>query len=1039
MTQSTIQAGLKVRLKADPGRAGYLTGKTREVNGRTYWQVDFLDGSFFHAEDQLETAESPLDPLERLRQGSLGRAADLRRTLTHVRLSGRLANLIYSMETTNTDFYAYQFKPVLKMLNTPTKGILIADEVGLGKTIEAGLIWTELRSRYEDRRLMVLCPAVLREKWRAELHKRFGIDAEVLNANQALEKFRKVAAEDNYASFAIICSMQGMRPRRNWEDANEAANNTSELARFLDNRKEEDSLIDLLVIDEAHYLRNPESMTSALGQLLCAVSQRVLLLSATPIHLKNADLYHLLNLIDPDTFNQPTIFDSILEANAPIVKAREALTTGRINAAELLGLLQEAKQNPYLEGNRQLQSLIDDLQSGASLDDHDYRSKLVYRLDGVNLLNHVVTRTRKREVQEWRVLREATPQKVTMSEPERQFYIKVTTLLRDFCKRYQQHEGFLLVTPQRQMASSMPAALRYWQQRKKLYPDEYFEDFGVEIEEEPPGPVIQEILRHVEALGDLKTLWENDSKFKELAILLQNFFTDHPSEKVIVFSYFTATLEYLAERLTEKGLTTIVLSGGQGIDKDQILERFASPQGPQILLSSEVGSEGVDLQFCRVVINYDLPWNPMRVEQRIGRVDRIGQKAAKISIWNLMYDDTIDSRIYDRLYGRLEIFERTLGGLEAILGDELRKLTNELLREQLTPDQERERIEQTSQALVNLRNEEQRLEDEAASLVAHGDYILNQVKAARELNRWVSGADIKTYVIPFFKEYFVGCQFQQVSTDDVFTYDISLSNEAKQEFDEYIKARRLPYSTSLMRIDPAPIRCRFENKVTGHQIGRPEIISQFHPLVRFISHKLNQERAYSYPAVAVSVSSAHLPEHLRRGVYVFAVQRWSVEGLQVRERLFFAVENFDQPDLVLSEDDAERLVVIAASHGRDWLEARNILDLPHVEEVAAKLCLGTAGVLFDEYVNQAANENNDRADVQEKTVQRHLENQRQVLNRIKAGHLAMKRESLAKATDGRLQKLENRIQWQLQKINNGRETKRKTDDVCLGVIKVAEG
>ena len=93
-----------------------------------------------------------------------GHASDLRRNLTHVRLSGRLANVIYSMDVTGTDFYAYQFKPVLKLLNSATSGILVADEVGLGKTIEAGLIWTELRSRFDFRRLMVLCPAVLREK-----------------------------------------------------------------------------------------------------------------------------------------------------------------------------------------------------------------------------------------------------------------------------------------------------------------------------------------------------------------------------------------------------------------------------------------------------------------------------------------------------------------------------------------------------------------------------------------------------------------------------------------------------------------------------------------------------------------------------------------------------------------------------------------------------------------------------------------------------------------------------------------------------------
>src|SRR5688572_7648841 len=153
-----MRPGERVCLRADPARWGTMTTTSREVGGRTYWRIHFPDGYSFHPEDELVSADEPRDPLVLLREGRLGRAADLRKLLTHVRLSGRLANLIYSMETTNTDFYAYQFKPVLKFLNTPAKGLLIADEVGLGKTIEAGLIWTEMRSRLDYRRLLVLCP-----------------------------------------------------------------------------------------------------------------------------------------------------------------------------------------------------------------------------------------------------------------------------------------------------------------------------------------------------------------------------------------------------------------------------------------------------------------------------------------------------------------------------------------------------------------------------------------------------------------------------------------------------------------------------------------------------------------------------------------------------------------------------------------------------------------------------------------------------------------------------------------------------------------
>ena len=135
-------------------------------------QVQFPDGVRWIPEEQLEGNPARLSPLDMLETGKLGRPIDLRRTLTHVKLSGRLADVIYSMEATNTDFYAYQFKPVIKLLESPSNGILIADEVGLGKTIEAGLIWTELRSRFDMHRLLVLCPATLREKWHASFPRR---------------------------------------------------------------------------------------------------------------------------------------------------------------------------------------------------------------------------------------------------------------------------------------------------------------------------------------------------------------------------------------------------------------------------------------------------------------------------------------------------------------------------------------------------------------------------------------------------------------------------------------------------------------------------------------------------------------------------------------------------------------------------------------------------------------------------------------------------------------------------------------------------
>ncbi len=166
----------QVRLVHDVGRMGTVaSGNPRGRNGRWLIPVQFSDRREFIPEDQLEPLpEGRMDPLTLLGSGRLISPRDMRRTLLHVRLTGRLADIIYSMEATNTDFYAYQFKPVLKLLQAATKGLLIADEVGLGKTIEAGLIWTELRSRFNLRKLVVLCPAALREKWRDELTSKMG-------------------------------------------------------------------------------------------------------------------------------------------------------------------------------------------------------------------------------------------------------------------------------------------------------------------------------------------------------------------------------------------------------------------------------------------------------------------------------------------------------------------------------------------------------------------------------------------------------------------------------------------------------------------------------------------------------------------------------------------------------------------------------------------------------------------------------------------------------------------------------------------------
>ena len=853
-----MQAGQRVRIKSDPGRIGVLTGKTREIaGGLLYWQVQFPDRSSFQLDDGLELVPDTLEhPVDLLRDGKLGRAKDLRGNLTHVRLTGRLANLIYSMETTNTDFYAYQFKPVLNFLDAPSNGILIADEVGLGKTIEAGLIWTELRARFDTRRLLVVCPAMLRDKWQMELERRFGIDAQILDASQFLGLLRRVRSGSRNA-FAAICSMQGLRPRRRLEQPDTSTTSSSELAAFLDEHSLEEPLIDLTIVDEAHYMRNPKTSTSRLGRLLRGVSDNLVLLSATPIHLRNQDLFQLLNLVDEDTFTSPSTFDEILQANQPILQARDGVLDNALTPEQLGGLLDVARRNHLLRENRQLDALVKLPISRERLNDEAFRSSLAARLERLNLLSHAVTRTRKRDVLEHRVLRELVAEHVQMSPAERYVYEQVTSIVREYARRRDAHEGFLLVAPQRQVSSSVAAAVQEWSRRAQFDPDTLTEDLGDDVERsERPGPLVSELISRVQELGDPRELRRGDTKYSRLLEMLADYFRRNPGEKIILFAFYRATLAYLAQRLQQDGIDNIVLTGASGGEKTAVIDEFRQRKEATVLLASEVASEGVDLQFCRVVINYDLPWNPMKVEQRIGRIDRIGQKSPKITIWNLFYADTIDERVYDRLYQRLRLFEQALGGLEQVLGEQIRQLTMDLLRDYLTPEQERIRIDQTAQAIAILKKTEESLEAQASSLMAHGDYIIQQVDAARQMSRWISGEDLWVYLRDFFRSAYEGTQFQQVEANDL-VFDVRLSESARFDFGDFLRHHHLVGTTRLAANELKPVRVKFENRVGKTFATTTETINQFHPMVRFVGKRLGQENMPYHPVVAVSISRVH--------------------------------------------------------------------------------------------------------------------------------------------------------------------------------------
>ncbi|MBI5647497.1 MAG: DEAD/DEAH box helicase [Ignavibacteriae bacterium] len=1025
----------RVRLLHDPTRIGVLTGREQYRRERKLVQVQFSDGLRWVAENKLEyISEIRLSPLDMLERRKLGRAIDIRRTLTHVKLSGRLADVIYSMEATNTEFYAYQFKPVIKILESPSNGILLADEVGLGKTIEAGLVWTELRSRFDMRRLVVICPAALREKWRRELTTRFGVSAQISNASDCL----KILSDDNSRvhGFALILSIQGIRPQRRWEDADSKKPN-SELARYLSAMENEEKLVDLLIVDEAHHLRNPETQTNEIGQLFKNVSDYTILLTATPIHNRNEDLFSLLNLIDPDTFTRVDVLNQILEANAPLVAAREHILGHNPNSHTLRQLLEKAQESPLLQTNRQLLWILETDIQPDNLKRLAFRSRLASRIETVNLLAHVITRTRKRDVLEWQVVRDPRAEFVNLSTVESNYYNLVSAIVIEYAAHRHANERFLLAQPQRQMTSSMPASLSAWQKRLIEVEEADYSD-NSDDDKRPMdvlGPLVTEIVRRSHDYVELSQLIKYDSKYKRLIFVLAELLKQNPREKIVVFSTFRATLDYLRGRLNDDGINCIILKGGQKESKDDVITRFKSSDGPSVLLSSEVGGEGVDLQFSRIVINYDLPWNPMRIEQRIGRIDRLGQSAEKVIIWNILYANTIDARIYSRLYEKLDLCRTALGDYEAMLGEVIRKLEMDLLSLQLTAQEQELRIDLAAQVLESRRQAEQRLEKEAAHLIAYGDYILSQVHAARELNRWITSTDIKNYVFDYLRLHFPGCELLKSESDNDI-YDIELSNEAKSALSEYIKTNKISVATRLTMASSRPVRCCFINRSIDSSKNNLEAITQFHPLVRMICSRISESDEQLTPAVAINIDKQSVDSTINTGLYIVAVALWSFHGLQDTEKLAYAGCMFDSDHQLLPQENAEKMALAAVQCGQDWLEARNIVDLDLAYKIINETLFAELDEEYEEYAREISAKNHDRADIQLRTLEQHLRQQEGKLLEIRSKHYEHGRESLVKATEGRIRALRNSVDLQRLGITRRREINSESREIAVAIINI---
>ena len=982
----TIATGTFVRLKGDPERAGMLLDGRKKVAATWMVNVRFADGQVkwvpYCALERVP--DTPCPPDELFDCGRFVQPDWLRRTLTRLRVTGRLSDVVYSMGATETDFYAYQFKPVIKLMNSPTDALLIADEVGLGKTIEAGLVWTELRARLDCDRLLVVCPKTLCQKWQEELAMRFGVEAQIGDAKLLLGAMRRT--REAGLGYALVCSMQGLRPPRGWDDYDSESEVTRgsarlDLARFVDEASDGEPLIDLLVVDEAHHMRNPETLLHSFGRLANSVASHRVFLSATPIHLRNRDLHSLLAMVDPDTFEFENTLSELIETNAPIIAARDQLLSAQGSRSEILDRIAQAQGHEILQRSKALAQIQREV-AGEKLE-RSNRSKLAARLERVNQLANYVTRTRRRDVQEFNVIREPKAPVLEMSPDERVFYDEISEVVKEYAWNRAVNELFLLSTPQRLLTSSLAAASAYWSATAGTNDDDEVEESDRDLQEESPDqrPLVGLIARRARSLDMTARLTEVDTKYHLLLRELRRLWETETDAKIIVFSSFIPTLHYLQDRLRKQGIEAELLHGRVSKPRGQILARFRTSSSIRVLLSSEIGSEGVDLQFCAIVVNYDLPWNPMRLEQRIGRVDRLGQKKDKVTILNLVYDGTIDKRIYERLYQRLQIGERALGEMEAVLGKPIRELEIKLLDPKLSDQQKEQAIERTAQALENQRQIERQLEGEAGALVQHGDYILERISESRNRHRWISGEDILTYVRDRMIRDFPGSVIE-TSPSGSDTYRIRLSPEGLMAFRTYVSRRAVKGRTRLLNDDPEQ-RFRFTSSVVQKD-GRVECISQLHPLVRFCARRdLEDDAVRNAQAVAASVSIGKLPSECTSQFYVLAARRWSSgsEGPGIMTNVQIGYVGADAATgMLLGADLAERMMAAAAQHGQPIPNVAMQDGLDTASKTLREVVLPELNRCFAEFVDQATAEIVDRVEIRQRSLDRHFKRKIEALS-----------------------------------------------------------
>jgi superfamily II DNA or RNA helicase len=790
-----------------------------------------------------------------------------------------LSNL-YSLHTARINFVPYQFRPVLRFIRSDRPRLLIADEVGVGKTIEAGLILRELQARRDIHSVLILCPKplVTERKWQLEM-KRFDEDFAHLDGPTLRHCLRQTDRDglwpDRYAKCILPFSL------------------FDERLIFGGRKQREIGLLaldppprfDLVIVDEIHHARNTNTYLYQAVRFFVENADAAVFLSATPLQLHSNDLFVLLNLLRPDLILDRQSFQHMAEPN-PFIHyavnvARAAVPDWQVPAHQALRAAGETAWGKImLHGNADYQWLCEQT-AGDPLPPQE-RLTFIRHAENLSTFAHLINRTRRRDIGNF-TMRKAETVEVQFTPQQRTLHDTLLAVQARILRHTHDSRTimFLMTTLRRQAASCIYGLAPLIEQILKRGLAELELDEADVEEVGWNGDVLPSLADEIQSvLAMARSLDSDDPKLNALLHIVHEK-QALPNNKILLFSSFRHTLRYLLQHLTAHGVR-VGLIHGDVPDEERITlrERFSQPAGDpnaiDVLLSSEVGCEGLDYQFCDCLVNYDLPWNPMRVEQRIGRLDRYGQQSETVAIYNVVTPGTVDFDIYDRCLLRIGLFRQALGGSEEILGRITRELRSVVESLELTAAERQERLQQLTDNEIRLLQEQERLEEQQAELfgiVLPPQQIEQEIQDAS--SAWLTPQALQNLVQTYLT---ATCGGDDHILGERPLKTLRLSQEARHRLLEDL--RKLPRQTSPLyrewekwlkggeyRLDITfDATCAAEHR---HAI----FIMPIHPLAQQAA-LIQQDRPPFHTAFAITSNE------MTPGVYPFAIYQWEKRGVR---------------------------------------------------------------------------------------------------------------------------------------------------------------